>query len=268
MKLYGLIGEKLTHSFSPKIHEIIFKELKRKGHYHLFEIKRENLKDALYGLKALEVGGVNVTIPYKVDLMKYLDEISEEAKRIGAVNTICFRDGKTIGYNTDYYGFGMMLDTNDIQIENKRAAVLGTGGASKAVLQYLLDGGIKDITLVSRDVHKGKEKYKEFKMISYKEVKTLKDYDMLINCTPCGMYPHVDVSPVKKEDLLNFHTAIDLIYNPQETLLLKESKEKGLKAVNGLYMLVGQAIKAQELWNDVKIDNHICDKVYEEIARL
>ncbi|MCT4607442.1 MAG: shikimate dehydrogenase [Marinisporobacter sp.] len=268
MKLYGLIGEKLTHSFSPKIHELILKELKKEGYYHLFEIKKENLKDALCGLKALEVGGVNVTIPYKVELMKYLDECSQEAKRIGAVNTICFKEGKAIGYNTDYYGFGMMLHINNIELKNKRALILGTGGASKAVIQYLLDEGIKDITIVSRDIHKGKEKYKEVEIISYDKIKNLKGYDMVINCTPCGMYPHVDASPVKKEELLNFHTAIDLIYNPQETLFLRDAKENGLKIVNGLYMLVGQAIKAQELWNDLKVEDAICHKVYEKIAKL
>nr|WP_255547853.1 shikimate dehydrogenase [Crassaminicella indica] len=268
MKLYGLIGEKLIHSFSPDIHENILKKLKIKGHYHLFEVKRENLKTALYGLKALGISGVNVTIPYKVDIIKYLDELSEEAKRIGAVNTICFKEGQIIGYNTDYYGFGKMLHRNDIKIKNKKAVVLGTGGASKAVVQYLLDYGIGQIAIVSRDAHKGKEKYKEFLVVDYEAVKALKGYDMIINCTPCGMYPHIDCSPVKKEELLNFNTAVDLIYNPQETLFLKNAKTEGLKAVNGLYMLVGQALKAQELWNDLKIDYSICDEVYKKLLTI
>lgn len=267
MKYYGLLGGKLTHSFSPIIHKSILKELNIKGQYQLFESKKENLEKTLYKLKDLEVHGINVTIPYKVDIIKYLDEISEEAKKLGAVNTICFKDGKTTGYNTDYYGFGMMLHREEVCLKNKRGVVLGTGGASKAVIQYLLDHGIEGIIIVSRDIPKAKEKYREFPVIHYDKIKTLKEYDIIINATPCGMFPHINHSPVEKKQLSNFHTAIDLIYNPQETLFLKYAKEKGLKYVNGLYMLVGQAIKAQEIWNAVKIDEDTCDRVYENILK-
>lgn len=268
MSLYGLIGEKLKHSFSPNIHKMIFEELSIKGYYHLFELKKEDLKTALYGLKVLGSKGVNVTIPYKVDIMEYLDCISDEAKKIEAVNTICFKDHKTIGYNTDYYGFGMMLEKNNVDVKNKKAVVLGTGGASKAVIQYLVDNKIKEVSIVSRDIYKAREKYKGFQLIEYNQIKDLEGYSLIINCTPCGMYPNIKNSPVNRENLGMFETAVDLVYNPQETLFLRYAKEEGLKAINGLYMLVGQAVKAEELWNDIKIDSSICDRIYEKISKM
>ncbi|MCT4564416.1 MAG: shikimate dehydrogenase [Maledivibacter sp.] len=265
--LFGLIGEKLKHSFSPAIHSIIFKELNMEGYYHLLEIEKGNLRDAVYRLKAVGAKGVNVTIPYKVDIMEYLDMVSDEGKKIGAVNTICFRENKAIGYNTDYFGFGIMLDKFDIHIKNKNAVILGTGGASKAVLQYLLDGDVMDVTFVTRDITKGREKFKDHRMISYNDIKALSHQDIIINCTPCGMYPKIEACPVSKEDISKFEAAVDLIYNPIETLFLKNASKQGIKAVNGLYMLVGQAVKAEELWNDIKIDDKVIEKIYHSILK-
>lgn len=266
--LYGLLGEKLTHSFSPQIHSLIFKELKLDGYYHLFEVDKTKIFEAVEGFKALKVNGINVTIPYKIDVMKYLDEISEEAKGIGAVNTICFKDGKTKGYNTDYYGFGMMLNKFDIKIEGNEAIVLGTGGAAKAVIQYLLDNKASDIILATRNKAEGMTKFKDFKVISYEEINHIKSGGILINSTPVGMYPKIDNSPLPKELVGKFGVVVDLIYNPRETLLIKYAKEQNIKAINGLFMLVGQAVKAEELWNCVKIKEEIVDKIYKEIDSL
>ncbi|CAH2213836.1 shikimate dehydrogenase [Tepidibacter aestuarii] len=266
--LYGLIGEKLGHSFSSIIHSIIFKELSIDGHYHLFEVNNEHLKDAVFGLNALKARGANVTIPYKVDIIKYLNGMSIESNKIGAVNTICFKDNKTIGYNTDYYGFGIMLNKYNVNVKNKTAVILGTGGASKAVVQYLLDKEINDIVFVSRDISKVDEKFKKFKLISYDEIKHLKQKDIIINCTPCGMHPNVNISPINKEDMSKFKVAVDLIYNPTQTLFLKYAKELGLVSINGLYMLIGQAVKAEELWNNTEIDSAICDKIYYKINSI
>ncbi|NLY46874.1 MAG: shikimate dehydrogenase [Tissierella sp.] len=268
MKYYGLLGNQLSHSFSPTIHGNILKEIQIKGQYQLYQCEKEDLKKKLQELQSMGMDGLNVTMPHKVDIMEYLDEISQEAKKLNAINTISFKDGKTIGYNTDYYGFGMMLHREAVSIKNKKGLVLGTGGASKAVVQYLLDSGIGEIIIVSRDILSAKEKYKGFQIINYDEIQGLKGYDMIINTTPCGMFPHTNQSPVKKDQLSNFHTAIDLVYNPQETLFLKYAKEKGLKAINGLYMLVGQAIKSQEIWNAIEIDQETCNKIYEDILSL
>lgn len=266
--LYGLLGEKLTHSFSPQIHSQIFKETKIDGYYHLFAVEKRDLKDAVAGFKALKIKGVNVTIPYKVDVMNYLDEISEEAKKIGAVNTICFKEGKTIGYNTDYYGFGMMLDKFNVDINEKTAVILGTGGAARAVLQYLVDNNIKKVIIVSRNKEEGTEKFQNFNVISYEELETIQHMDIVINTTPSGMYPKTEYSPIDKNIISKFNTAVDLIYNPKETLFLKYAREEGLKAINGLYMLVGQAVKAEELWNNFKIDSTTVDKIHINVDLL
>lgn len=265
MKLYGLLGEKLSHSFSPKIHFEIFKNININGHYHLFNVEKKDLKSAIDGFKALKVQGVNVTIPYKVKVMEYLDSVSKEAKKIGAVNTICFQNGSAVGYNTDYYGFGMMLHKFNINVKNDKAVILGTGGASKAVVQYLVDKDIKDITFVSRKKEEVKKGFENFKIINYEELKKEKEGNIIINCTPCGMYPNCENSPIDKDIISKYKAAIDLIYNPKETLFLKYAKEKGIKGVNGLYMLVGQGIKSQELWNNEKIDEKIVDKIYNSM---
>lgn len=261
---YGLIGEKLGHSISPKIHLGIFKKLKIDGVYSLFEIKKENLSDAVRGLKALGCTGVNVTIPYKVEVMKFLDEISEEAEKIGAVNTLVFKDGIK-GYNTDYYGFGCTLKREGIEVQGKSVVILGTGGAAKAVLQYLIDNNTKDITFASGNPVDAKEKIKGHNIISYSELKHIEKKDIIINCTPCGMYPKIDASPVDIQVLEKFSVAVDLIYNPIETLLLKNAKRSGLVTANGLYMLVAQAAAAEELWQDTKFSSEFIDELYEAV---
>lgn len=265
---YGLIGEKLGHSFSPQIHSRILNELDLKGAYNLFEVKKDNLMTAIQGLKVLGAKGVNVTIPYKIDTMKYLDDLSDEAKKIGAINTIAFNNDKLIGYNTDYHGFGSALKKSEIHIVNKKALILGTGGVSKAVVQYLVDNGISDVIYASRNPKKAEENTKNFKVLSYDDIDKLKDMDIVINCTPSGMYPKVEDSPIKKSVLNNFSTAVDLIYNPVETLFLRQAEELGLRTANGLYMLVAQAVAAQEIWQRIKIGEDVVDKIYEEIKVL
>lgn len=266
--IYGLIGEKLSHSLSPQIHSLIFRELNLDNFYHLFEVKKENLRDCILGLKALGIRGVNVTIPYKVQAMDFLDVISDEARSIGAINTIHFKDDKAWGYNTDYYGFGMTLKRYDIDVEGKSAVILGSGGASKAVVQYLVDNHIGEITIASRNPLKIKDEFKNIGLTSYDNISSMTYKDIIINCTPCGMYPNTKDTPLKKEEIAKFRTAVDLIYNPQETVFLRYAKENGIKAVNGLNMLVGQAVKSEELWNGLNIRNEAVDKIYDEVLRL
>lgn len=263
--VYGLIGEKLEHSHSPQIHDLILKHMGLKGTYKLFEVKKENLKSAIDGLKSLNAKGINVTIPYKVDVMTYLDEISNEAGSIDAVNTIDFNQGILKGYNTDYYGFGATLKNFNVPVKGKKAVILGTGGASKAVRQYLIDHEIKEIIYVSRNKE---NKLDDFKVIEYSQVKDVKDGAILINCTPCGMYPNTMECPIKRDEIRNFSYVVDLIYNPKETLLLRYAKEEGLVAVNGLYMLVSQAVKAQEIWQRRKLSLEDEHKIYEEIRKI
>lgn len=262
---YGLIGEKLGHSLSPEIHSNILEKLNIKGTYNLFEIKRENLKAAIEGLKALGCRGVNVTIPYKIDIMEHLDKISKEAEEIGAVNTVAFTKEGLVGWNTDYYGFGLTLKRAEINILNKKVVILGTGGASNAVCQYLIDYGIGEIIFVSRNAQEKLNKIKDFRVIGYSELKGLEAKDLIINCTPCGMYPIINKSPVDCDILSKFTEAVDLIYNPIETVFLNKSRELGLKTANGLYMLVAQAVASQEIWQDVNIEDRTIEEIYNEI---
>lgn len=268
-KLYGLLGETLMHSVSPEIHSMIYDLIGIKGYYHRFEVKKENLKDAIMGFKAIEMSGLNVTIPYKIDVMKYLDCVSLEAENIGAVNTIKFKDGKLSGYNTDYFGFGLMLKKFNVEVKNKNVLVLGFGGASKMAVQYLSDNNAKNILIATRDVESARKRSKkDLNFITYDEIKNIKDGDIIVNCTPVGMYPKVSASPVSKEDVSRFKAAVDIIFNPSETLFLKYAKEAGIKAVNGLYMLVSQAVKSEEIWNDVKIDDSSIDRIFTSVERL
>ena len=262
-KLYGIIGEKLGHTYSPEIHKKILEAINIKGQFGVFQVRKDLLIDVVPGLKALGYNGVTVTIPYKVDIMKYLDEISIEAKNIGAINVVDIKNEKAIGYNTDYYGFGMTLKHFDIDIQGEEAIILGTGGASRAVVQYLVDNGIKNIIFVSRNIEEARKKYSKYEIISYKELDTIKESKLVVNCTPVGMYPKNEFTPMDKKYLKKFKAVVDIIYNPLETLFLKEAKEQGLKSVNGMYMLVAQAVRAQEIWNDIEIPYEVVDKIYE-----
>ncbi|MBP1743269.1 MAG: shikimate 5-dehydrogenase [Firmicutes bacterium] len=262
---YGLIGEKLGHSLSPKIHGCIFDILKIDATYSLFEIKRGNLKTAVEGMKAMGCRGVNVTIPYKIEIMDCIDEISYEAQKIGAVNTVAFSKEGLTGHNTDYFGFGFTLKRAGIDVAGKKAVILGTGGAAKAVLVYLLDKGISEVIFVSRDPKEAESRIKGQTIIAYEELKGLVNKDIIINSTPCGMYPNMDISPVDKEAVSKFSTAVDLIYNPIETLFLKHSREAGLKTANGLYMLVAQAAAAQEIWQEIKFSDEFIEELYNKV---
>lgn len=265
MEFFGLLGEKLGHSISPQIHHKIFSLLDIEGAYKLFEVEKDDLGKFAESLKILKIKGSNVTIPYKQDIMEYLDFISPEAKKINAVNTILLKENKLYGYNTDYFGFGTIISKNEVELKDKTAMVLGTGGASKAVITYLLDSGVKEVYLVSRK-KKEKSEYEDsrVKNVTYEEIKNIKG-DVLVNATPVGMYPNVDNSPVGEDIIDNFSTLVDIIYNPRMTKFLSIGEKLNKKVCGGLEMLVGQAIKAEEFWQDREIGNDVLEKVYEEI---
>ncbi|KMT21324.1 shikimate dehydrogenase [Clostridium cylindrosporum] len=266
--VFGLIGEKLGHSISPEIHSKIFQKTNYNGKYYIFEIEKENLENSFKGFKLLKIGGLNVTIPYKSSVIPFMDEISSEAKAIGAINTIRFSNGKCYGYNTDYYGFGYMMERANVTPRSKSAYVLGDGGATKAIIKYLVDNGAESISIVSRHKESTREnkEFKDYNILSYDELKDIKCKDIVINCTPCGMYPNIDSTPIDKNIISKFDVALDIIYNPSETLFLKIARELGLKGENGLSMLVGQAVYAQEIFRGEKLDKTLIDDICEEIA--
>lgn len=265
MMIFGLIGEKLSHSLSPEIHTEVFKSFSMNASYNLFSIEKANIKNAVVALKTLRIKGANVTIPYKEEIMSQLDFVSEEAKKIGAINTIHIKNGKAYGYNTDYYGFKKMLLKDDVKINGNDFYVLGAGGAAKAIVHLLLDEGAK-VFLVSRNKESAKLKFNniDINFLSYDDMKNIDSAYAVVNTTPCGMYPNVCSTALDRDILKKFSVACDIVYNPEETRFLKEAKEEGLKVVKGLYMLVAQAMKSEEIWNDIKID----DKIEENIFNL
>ncbi|MFX0549312.1 shikimate dehydrogenase [Hathewaya histolytica] len=264
-KLYGIIGEKLGHTYSPEIHHKILESINIDGHFGVFQVERERLCHVIPGLKALDYKGITVTIPYKLEIIKYLDSLSEEAEKIGAVNVVKINNGKAIGYNTDYYGFGMTLEHYNIDFKGEDVVILGTGGASRAVVQYLFDNGAREIIFVTRNKKEGKKKYPQYKVINYEELGSIKEAALVVNCTPVGMYPKCDFTPIDKKYFKKFKAAVDIIYNPLETKFLKEAGEEGLKAVNGMYMLVAQAIKAQSIWNCMEVSYDIVNDIHKHM---
>lgn len=261
MEFYGLLGEKLGHSFSPEIHEKIFSLLGISGAYKKFEVNKSDLSKFIDGIKVLKIKGVNVTIPYKQEIIPYLDYLSEEARSINAINTILLKNGKLYGYNTDYFGFGTILKKNNVEIANKVCLVLGYGGAAKAVIQYLLDHDVEKVYIVSRRIfHATLYIDSRVHFTTYDKIDSIAG-DILINTTSVGMYPHVDVSPVRIEVIRNFDILIDIIYNPRLTKFLTMGKEAGKQVCGGLEMLVGQAIKSEEIWQNTLISDDVLNEV-------
>lgn len=267
MEIYGLFGEKLSHSLSPKIFQILFEKYNIQGTYSAFEIKKENFENAVQSCKVLNIKGANVTIPYKEDVIAQLDEIDDCVKKIGACNCIKFLDGIATGYNTDYYGVLNAFNYNNIDVKNKDCVVLGAGGAAKSVITLLKDLGVKRITVVSRDVS-DKVSDDIIKYIDYSSLDEVETSYLLINTTPIGMYPNIDESPVSKDFLEKFEICFDAVYNPLETKLLKEAKEIGLVTVDGLYMLVGQAINAFSIFNGISVDKDEFINIYNKVGGL
>lgn len=251
---YALLGEKLSHSFSPLIHKEIFKDFNIDATYELKEIKKEEIKDTLDLLKKGIYNGYNVTIPYKKEVMKYLDIIDDKALEIGAVNTIYCKDGKLIGYNTDYYGFKEEVIYNKIDVLNKECFILGTGGASLALNKALKDLGANTY-FVSRNP-------KNSNTISYDELNNKNPY-LIVNSTPVGMYPNIDSSPIDEKLCQKAKYVMDIIFNPLQTKLLKYANSN----MNGLFMLVGQAIKAEEIWQNKKYNGSI-EKLLKRIEMI
>ena len=246
MKL-GLIGEKLGHSLSPEIHQKIFEKLGICGTYNLLPIARMNLKDTVETLLE-SMDGFNVTIPYKEQVIPFLDELDRDTAKIGAVNVIkIIRQPKgkvkLVGYNSDIIGFTQSIQPL-LQPHHKKALILGTGGASKAVYHGLKNLGIESI-FVSR-THKADD------MLTYEELtpEIMAEYTIIVNCTPVGMFPKVDFCPnIPYELLTPNHLLYDLLYNPNVTLFMKKGEAQGAVVKNGLEMLLLQAFAAWEIWH-------------------
>lgn len=235
---YGLIGEKLGHSYSKIIHEMI-----ADYSYELHPVAKEDL-DRFMTAKPFRA--INVTIPYKQAVIPYLDVLDDNAHKIGAVNTIVCENGKYIGHNTDYAGFLYMINKYNVDIKGKKVLVLGKGGASKAIIAVLNDLKAGKILTVY---------YKEAPdTITYEECAEYhSDADVIINTTPVGMYPDCDSSPIDLTPFTGCRAVLDIIYNPIETVLVKNARELGMTGATGLEMLVAQAVYASEFFRGKKM---------------
>ena len=247
---YGLIGEKLGHSFSKEVHNRLCDY-----DYTLNEIAREDL-DAF--MTARDFKAINVTIPYKQDVIPYLYYIDENAAKIGAVNTVLNKDGKLYGYNTDFLGLTALLEKNGIELRDKKVLILGSGGTSKTAYAVAESLGAREILRVSRTAREGS--------VTYKDVYAHHtDVQIIINTTPCGMYPNIDETPVDIEKFGCLSGVVDAIYNPLCSALVVAAKRRGIKAAGGLYMLITQAAFAAELFLGRSISRGKIDEVYNAI---
>ncbi|MCQ2208861.1 MAG: shikimate dehydrogenase [Paludibacteraceae bacterium] len=244
MRNFGLIGKTLQHSFSKQFFTEKFKNENIQAQYDLFELN--DINEFSHLTKEIEFSGLNVTIPYKEQIIPFLDEIDPTAKAIGAVNTIkfCHSNGtqSLCGYNTDIIGFTDSL-LPDLKPYHKKALILGTGGASKAIQYSLQQLGI-DTIFVSRT--------KKEDILCYEDINKdiLSDHLLIINCSPAGMFPNIDSAPNIPYNLLtNKHYLFDLVYNPENTLFCQLGKEHGAITKNGLDMLYGQAVASWKIWN-------------------
>lgn len=246
---YGLIGEHLKHSFSKPIHEKL-----ADYDYIIKEIEKDKLDDFMI---AKEFKCINVTIPYKQDVMKHLYTIDDHANSIGAVNTIVNRDGKLYGYNTDFGGMTKLILRNDFDFKNKKVVILGSGGTAKTAFAVSNSLSAREVLVVSRSGE-----------INYEQMyKNHLDTDFLINTTPVGMFPNNYDSPVELEKFTNLKGVIDAIYNPLKTKLCLDAEQMGVKSDCGLYMLVYQAVLACEIFTDTKISDDKTDEIFDAIVR-
>ena len=248
MEKFGLIGKTLKHSYSKIIHG----ELGNYD-YDLYEIAPENLKEFVLSGK---LKGYNVTIPYKKDIIPYLDEVDERALKIGAVNTVVEKDGKRYGFNTDFLGMKYMLSRAGITLKDKVVMLLGSGGTSNTANAVALSEGAKEVIKVSRTGE-----------VNYQNCFERKDVEVIINTTPVGMFPNNYASPLSISGFPNLIGVADVIYNPNLTALTAQAKERGIKYANGLPMLVAQAKYAMELFLDKMVSDSVIEKVLSKLEK-
>ena len=242
---FGLLGRKLGHSYSPMIFQLM-------GGYEylLHEREPEGIEDLL---RKEPFDGLNVTIPYKKDVIPYLDEVDELATRLGSVNTVVKRNGHLAGHNSDYYGFSSMVRKSGVDVQGKKVLVLGSGGASVTVVAVLQDMGAK-VIIVSRSGEN-----------NYDNLHLHQDASVIVNTTPVGMYPNTGKAPLDLSLFPHLEGVLDLIYNPARTQLLLDAERLGIPAMNGLWMLVAQAKKSAEWFMDRELPDEMIESIHASL---
>ncbi len=269
-KFFGIFGTPIEHTLSPKLHSYMANDTGIDMSYLAFNVAPEKLHAAMEGAKAINACGFNITVPHKIEIIKELDEVKDDALRMNSVNTIINRDGKWLGFNTDGVGFCSALILEGCEIKDKDILIIGAGGSARGVCYKLAEYGARSITMTARTEEKihiiGEmvKKYSSTKFYDY--VDKTKKYDIIINSTPLGMYPYEDKNPCDFMEIINENTVCcDLIYNPAKTLFLQAAERNGAKIINGLGMLIMQGVLAFELFNDIKLDHK---KYYKELSCL
>ena len=270
--IVGLIGHPVEHSFSPPMHNAAFDALGMDWAYVAFDVNPNDLSSAIGGAKSLNIEGFNVTIPHKIGVMQYLNELDEVASLIGAVNTIDLKNLK--GYNTD--GIGAVRAIEEVSpIKDKNVIVAGAGGASRAISFYLAKFGADSITILNRNVNKAQNLAEDvLKSDLISDVKSdsisqingyLGNADILVDTTPLGMDPHIDDEPIARAD--NMHedlVVFDAVYNPNETVLIKEAIKAGAKPVYGIKMLLYQGAESFKIWTGQDAPVDVMEKALNE----
>jgi shikimate dehydrogenase len=255
MKIFGIIGSPITHSLSPKMHEAAYRKLKLSCSYKSYDVSAEKL-GAFIADGRKRFAGLNVTVPHKVAVIEYLDELDESAKLIGAVNTIKFVGGKAKGYNTDGVGCAKALEAANIQVRGRKVLVLGAGGAARAIVYQLVEEGA-DVVIANRTRENAEKLAAEVREKTGKEVGVVElssvggvipEVDVVVNTTTVGMTPKKGESPLPADVLSPRLVVMDIVYNPVETRLLRDAKKRGCKTVDGVGMLVHQGAESFKIW--------------------
>ena len=274
--IVGLIGHPVEHSFSPPMHNAAFDALGMDYAYVAFDVNPAELQKAIEGARSLNIKGFNVTIPHKIDVMKYLDEIDDVARLIGAVNTIDFKNLK--GYNTD--GIGAVRAIEEvISIKNKNVVIAGAGGASRAISFYIAKYGADSLTILNRNVDKAQSLARDVsnsgligdvKSDSINEINAyLADADILVDTTPLGMHPHINDQPIATAENMHDELVVfDAVYNPNETVLLKQAIEAGARPVYGIKMLLYQGAESFKIWTGADAPVDIMEKALKDTLNI
>ena len=260
-RVVGIIGDPVEHSLSPIMHNSAFRHLNMNYVYVAFKVRKEALREAIEGVRALDMRGVNVTIPHKISVLSFLDWLDENAEKIGAVNTIVVDEGVLRGYNTDGVGGLKALVEEGVNVEGMKVVLLGAGGAARA-LAYTFAPLASEIVILNRTVRKALSLASELEREGWNARggglsesvlgRELRDADLLVNATSVGMHPNVEESPVPSNLLRSDMAVFDIVYNPVETRLLRDARRVGAKTVDGVGMLVNQGAIAFKLWTGVE----------------
>lgn len=269
-KYTALIGHPVAHSISPILHNKVYRKIGLDMAYLAHSIEADDLRDGIKGLQALGYIGFNVTIPHKESIIEHLDIIDPTAKAIGAVNTVKNVEGKLIGYNTDGLGFMESLKSSNVECSHSTITILGAGGAARAIAMSLVEKNPEEIHIINRSQERGLKLARDINKFAGYELSRLSETipvyaDIIINTTPLGMWPHSEGNPLAEYSLNSKSVVCDIVYNPIETSMLKQARNSGCVTINGLGMLVGQGMKALEIWTGKTIDSSTIKWITHEL---